>query len=70
MKDILLFIRHNNRALIGVAIGVVLGYLHWYYFACYWGTYPLSAECWINCAYGGVSGGFIMCLLNETKHIR
>lgn len=70
MKDILFFIRQNSRALIGTVVGVILGYLYWYYFACYWGTYPLSSECWINCAYGGVIGGFIMCLLNETKHIR
>lgn len=70
MKDILLFVRHNNRILIGMLAGVILGYLYWYYFACYWGTYPLSAECWVNCAYGGIIGGFVICLIKETKHIR
>lgn len=70
MKDILLFIRRNNKAFIGIIVGVALGILHWYYWGCYWGTYPFSSEWWTNCIYGGIIGGFVMCLLEETKHTR
>ena len=41
MKDILQYILHNKIVLIGMLIGFIASYIYWYYFACYWGTYPL-----------------------------
>ncbi len=67
MKKILQFIHNNAKILIGVLGGVILGYLYWYYIGCYWGTYPLSAECWVNCSYGGILGGFVMSLFNRDN---
>ena len=65
MRNILIFIANNKAVIIGLLLGLVLGYIHWYYFACYWGTYPLSAECWVNCSYGAITGGFVASLIND-----
>lgn len=65
MKQLLGFISNNKIILIGMLLGLVTGYLYWYYFSCYWGTYPLSAECWVNCSYGTLLGGFIASLIQK-----
>jgi len=65
MKKVFTLISNNRITLIGIICGLVIGYLYWHYFACYWGTYPLSAECWVNCAYGALAGGFFTCLVKE-----
>ncbi|MDU1891404.1 MAG: hypothetical protein E6767_12015 [Dysgonomonas sp.] len=69
MRKLILFIRLNARVLIGLTIGLVLGYLHWYYFGYSWGTYPLSAECWVNCVAGATFGGFVMSLSDKKNFI-
>lgn len=60
-----MFILKNKYALVGMSIGLLAGYLYWYFYSCYWGTYPLSSECWVNCAYGSVFGGFFATLLKK-----
>lgn len=60
IKSISLFIRINLFPVISVFIGILLGYFHWFIWGCYWGTYPSSSECWVNCSYGGLFLGFIM----------
>lgn len=65
MRDILTFIVNNKVVLIGLLVGLAAGFIHWYYFACYWGTYPLSSECWVNCCYGTILGGFIATLIKK-----
>ena len=69
MKKVLLFLQLNLKVLIGVAVGLALGYLHWYNYACYWGTYPMSSECWVNCLLGAAFGGFIMSLFDRKSCI-
>ncbi|MBB4037541.1 ABC-type polysaccharide transport system permease subunit [Dysgonomonas hofstadii] len=65
MKQVISFISNNKSILAGMLLGLVFGYLYWYYFSCYWGTYPLSAECWVNCGYGTLLGGFIVSLIQK-----
>ncbi|MBD8389023.1 hypothetical protein [Dysgonomonas sp. BGC7] len=65
MKQILSFISNNKAVLTGMLAGLIIGYIHWFYFACYWGTYPLSAECWVNCSYGVIIGGFVASLIHK-----
>ncbi|MDR1500832.1 MAG: hypothetical protein LBT43_00060 [Prevotella sp.] len=60
IQTFILFIRINIIPLSGICLGALLGYLHWFYWGCYWGTYPLSSECWVNCAYGGLFVGYIV----------
>jgi len=65
MKEILEFFTNNKIILIGILLGLAIGFIYWYYFACYWGTYPLSSECWVNCSYGAILGGFISSLIDK-----
>jgi len=66
MKEfILTFIRINYKALTGITIGCILGYLFWDSFGIGYGTYPLSSECWANCVYGGLVGGLIVTLITQ-----
>ncbi|MCC8095105.1 MAG: hypothetical protein LIP05_06980 [Tannerellaceae bacterium] len=58
-QSVKLFIKAHTIVWIGIGIGLILGYLYWQYIGCYWGTYPQSSVCWVNCLTGGIVGGFI-----------
>lgn len=66
MRKLFLFLHINSKVLTGFIVGGFLGYLHWFYFGCYWGTYLLSAECWVNCSMGAIFGGFVASLFNNN----
>ncbi len=57
--------RNNLLTVAGIISGLIIGYVYWYDIACYNGQYPLSGECWVNCVFGGITGGFISTLFNE-----
>ena len=59
MKLLLLFIFRNKATLTSVVIGLIVAYFYWPNYATYWGTYPFSSECWANCIYGILIGGFL-----------
>ncbi|NDV93338.1 hypothetical protein D0T84_00190 [Dysgonomonas sp. 521] len=67
MKDIFIFIYNNKIVLIGILLGIIAGYTYWYYVTCYWGTYPLSAEWWVNCGLGAILGGLFATLYNREE---
>ncbi|WP_321480695.1 hypothetical protein [uncultured Bacteroides sp.] len=58
-----MFLRENVIVLFGMFLGVLAGYFYWLRFGIYWGSYPLSSECWTNCVYGCLVGGFISCFV-------
>ena len=60
------FIIKNRISLIAMLSGGILGYIHWYHYGCYWGSYPFSSEFWVNCCYGSLFAGFISCLVQEN----
>lgn len=61
MKEAITTFVYSNRTALKVFLaGSVIGYIYWYYFGCYWGTYPLSSEWWVNCIYGGIVANIIM----------
>lgn len=61
------FIKTNDKVLIGMFSGLVLGYVHWYYWGCCWGTFPMSSECWFNCLIGLLFGGFVASLIANKE---
>ncbi|NDW17572.1 hypothetical protein D0T53_01410 [Dysgonomonas sp. 216] len=67
MSKFALFLNLNKYVLLGLVVGVVLGFLHWYFFGCYWGVYPMSSECWFNCTAGSLFGGFIFSLFDKRN---
>lgn len=59
MRKLQTFIIQNKIILFAMFIGLILGYLHWYFWGCYWGTYPMSAELWTNCCVGSLFSGLM-----------
>lgn len=66
-KDLFAVLYNNRIVLLGMLCGLIAGYLYWHYFACCWGIYALSAECWVNCTLGALGGGFITCVIRERN---
>lgn len=67
MKRLSLFVRNNSIVLICTVIGVSLGYAYWLNWGIYYGTFPLSSVCWVNCTYGGLFGGLVGSFLNPRR---
>ena len=63
-----LFMSNNKWVILCMVIGSILAYFSWSNFGIYWGSYPLSSECWVNCLYGCLVGGLVGCLLSKTKN--
>lgn len=64
---LLLFIHKNKIVILSMVTGTLIAYFYWFYFGIYWGTYPLSSECWVNCVYGGLLGGLLGALFPKNK---
>ncbi|MDU1890973.1 MAG: hypothetical protein E6767_09810 [Dysgonomonas sp.] len=69
MKKLCIFIFLNRKILIAMLIGGILGYFHWFFWGCYWGTYPMSAVWWVNCCYGGLFFGLFASLKGSRFQI-
>ena len=67
IEQIVSFIRINKKVLIGMLAGATIAYLYWLNYSIYWGTYPLSSECWVNCIYGFLFGGLIGSLFQDNE---
>jgi hypothetical protein len=67
LKKALKFIHQNKNALTGMTVGSVLAFLYWWHFGIYWGVYPLSSECWVNCVYGCLFGGLVGSILSNKE---
>jgi hypothetical protein len=57
----------KHMVVVGVISGAIIAYCYWLHFGIYWGTYPLSSECWVNCIYGCLIGGLAGCIISEKK---
>lgn len=57
MKLFLSFFKKNLFVVIFIFSGIITGYIYWINWGIYYGTLPLSSECWVNCTYGGIFGG-------------
>ena len=65
MNALLSFIRGNRTALLGMIAGWIVGYLYWFYFGIYDGTFGFSSEWWTNCVYGSLFVGLIGSLFRK-----
>ncbi|MCE5206396.1 MAG: hypothetical protein LLF80_09880 [Porphyromonadaceae bacterium] len=66
MKQFISFIKRNLFVLIFVFSGIIIGYIYWFNWGMYYGTLPLSSECWVNCTYGGIFGGLAGSLIKSS----
>ena len=61
-------IQSNLLAIIGVALGLVAGYLYWHYVGCNSGTCAITSNPRNSTLYGGMMGGLVFSLFKkETK---
>ncbi|MCD7933270.1 MAG: hypothetical protein LUH15_19005 [Tannerellaceae bacterium] len=65
LKHIVDFVKINKAPLAGMFVGLIVGYFFWYFIACYTGTFLLLSEWWVNCIFGMITGGFLVCLVRE-----
>ncbi|WP_372773728.1 DUF6132 family protein [Mangrovibacterium sp.] len=66
MKFKQLLTRYKWQA-IGVSIGLIGGYLYWYYIGCTSGTCPIQANWHTSTLYGGLLGYFVGDLKKRPK---
>ncbi|HHV85525.1 MAG TPA: hypothetical protein GXX42_06895 [Petrimonas sp.] len=59
MKRAYAFLKENLFALLFTVSGIIIAYIYWVNWGMYYGTLPLSSECWVNCTYGGLIGGLL-----------
>lgn len=62
---ITMFIKQNSIILLCAIAGNIMGYYYWDTFGIYYGTLPLSSECWVNCIYGTLFGGLLGTLIKR-----
>lgn len=67
MKIVISFLKENTAVVIFILLGVLIGYFYWYNWGIYYGTLPLSSECWVNCTYGGLFGGLVGSFVTQSE---
>ncbi|WP_370520754.1 hypothetical protein [Dysgonomonas sp. 25] len=56
--------KQNWLTLLGIVIGIVSGYLYWFYVGCVDGTCPIDASPMLNILRGGLLGGLLFSFIN------
>lgn len=49
-------LKKHYLKLIGIAVGLLGGYLYYYFIGCNSGTCPITSNPWISTLYGGLIG--------------
>ncbi|MBI5404178.1 MAG: hypothetical protein HY959_12325 [Ignavibacteriae bacterium] len=58
-------IKNNIILLIGLGIGMLVGFLYWNFIGCSTGSCPLTSNWFIMILYGGMMGGLIGNMMDE-----
>ena len=61
------FIQKNVLALIGIALGLISGYLYWHFVGCNSGTCAITSNPRNSTLYGGMMGGLIFSIFKKQK---
>ena len=67
MKIFISFLRENSTVIVLIVLGILIGYFYWYNWGIYYGTLPLSSECWVNCTYGELFGGLVGSFVTQSE---
>lgn len=65
MQKIIGIFRRNWISVLGIALGVLVGYLYWFYVGCLDGTCPINASPMLNILRGGILGGLLFSFFNS-----
>ncbi|WP_163706908.1 DUF6132 family protein [Mangrovibacterium lignilyticum] len=66
MKLKAFLLKHKWQAL-GIGVGIIAGYLYWYYIGCTSGTCPIQSNWHTSSLYGGLLGYFISDLKKKPQ---
>ena len=61
------FIKKHILKIIGAAIGMIGGYMYYYFIGCQGGTCPITSNPYISIVYGGVIGYLLFDLFKKKK---
>ena len=56
--------------IITITVGLILGFLYWYYIGCSSGTCPLTSKWYTSSLYGGVFGYLSAGLFIPKKEVK
>lgn len=66
MKD---FIKKNWLRIVGVLVGIVVGYIYYYYVGCLSGTCPITSNPYRMMIYGAIVGYLLFDLFSNDKKV-
>lgn len=61
-------IKKEWLTLLGIALGLLGGFLYWRLVGCSTGSCPITASPWISSLWGGVMGGLLFSLFKPNKN--
>ena len=61
------FFQKHIITIIGVAVGLIVGYLYWHYVGCNSGTCAITSNPKNSTLYGGMMGGLVFSLFKKEK---
>lgn len=61
------FIKKHILKIVGTVVGMIAGYLYYYYIGCRSGTCPITSNPYISIVYGAVLGYLFFDLFNKKK---
>lgn len=67
MKD---FIKKNWLRIVGVLVGIVVGYIYYYYVGCLSGTCPITSNPYRMMIYGAIVGYLLFDLFSNDKKVK
>lgn len=65
MDNIVRLLKRNWITLSGTLLGIIIGYLYWFYVGCLDGTCPINASPMMNILRGGLLGGLLFSFINS-----
>jgi len=61
------FLLKHKWKVVGISVGLIAGYLYWYFIGCTSGTCPIQANWHTSTLYGGVLGYLMSDLKKKPK---
>ncbi len=62
------FIKKHLLKIIGIPVGMIGGYLYYYFVGCNSGTCPITSNPYISIIYGGIMGYLFLDLFKKKEN--